>query len=201
MMAKDIIDIILLVDTREQDLGYINSIEFDKRRKSDGVKIVGYEIVTIKPRGVKVSTGDISYKYKVNEGDWINSNLSIEIKKGMDLMSSIYTKASYDRLIREIQRAKDAQLDFYFISDTDITSMVSYIKKLEPDFSRFGKSALKKSKLKANSNVLFVEKYLQLNNDLKEFGYNGIMCSGKDIWILIKRLIKNNLKKELKGGI
>ena len=105
-------DVIIQVDTREQSTDYIKQIKIHKRRPKDGIKIIGTEIVTVKPKGVAKSTGDISYKYKFeDEEEWIQSNLNIEIKKKTDAFSSIYTKANYDRLIKEFERGIEAKLD------------------------------------------------------------------------------------------
>lgn len=187
------IDIKIIYDTREKNTEYIDKFEVDKRRRKDGTKIIEVERNTVKPLGATKSTGDLTYEYRIDDGEWIKSSLSIELKRDLDMFTSIYTKTNYDRLIREITRAKEYDLDFYFISDTPIDLLVEKVKKME--------SNPRIKKIKYNSNIIFLNKYLKLNEDIVDIGYKqGILCSGKDVWSLIRRLIKNNLKNELKAG-
>lgn len=184
------IDIKIIYDTREKDLKFLDTIEIDKRRRKDGTKIIEIEQKTVKPRGVAKSTGDITYEYRIEDGKWIKSNLAIEIKKSLDIFQSTYLKASYDRLIREVTRAKEGGLDFYFICDSDITLIVNKIKKLEN---------IKSNRVPYNAHITFINKFLKLNKDMAKLGFvEGVLVSS-DLGLLIRRLVKNNITKELKN--
>ena len=176
------IDIIIQYDTRERSLEFLKTIKIDKRRNKDGVKIIGLERVTVKPLGCTKSTSDISYKWKFeDEDEWTQSNLGCEIKKGSDLFSSVYTKATRERLFREIERAKIAKLDFYFLITDNMTELNKKINAIR----RFNENACKIS----------FDNFLKLNEYLRECGFRECLCTGNDLGWVIRRLIKNNIKK------
>lgn len=170
------LDIIIQIDTREQNTKYVNDIKIDKRRNKDGSKIIDIEYCTVKPN-TRLSTGDISFKYRKSElEEWTQSSFCIELKKGMDMFSSIYTASNYKRLCAEIDRAKEDNVDFYFVS-TD-------------DFEKINKSILKLRKFNENACKIYFDKYLKLNEYLNSQGYLGILTSGNDLGFIIRRLIK-----------
>ena len=178
-------DIKVIFDTRERDLSYIG--EVDSRRRKDGTKIIEIERKTCTPLGCKKSTADITFEYRVDSGEWIKTPFAIEIKKGQDLVSSISSKPKYDRLIREMQRVKEANLDFYFVCDTDIGELVKELKKLENN---------PRNKIRRGTYITFVDKYFKFNNELVAFGcIEGILICG-DLWFLIRRLIKKHIKEK-----
>jgi len=178
-------DIKVIVDTREKDLSYIG--EVDKRRRQDGTKIIEVEVKTCTPLNCKKSTSDITFEYKIDGGDWNKTSLAIEVKKGMDLVQSLSTVSKRDRLIREVQRAIDADLDFYFIGDTDVGKLVADLKKLEGN---------PRNKIRRGSYINFLDQYLKFNNTLVEMGFPEgiIICS--DLWFIIRRLIKKHIKEK-----
>lgn len=184
-MARKIkhnIDIIIQYDTRERDLDYLKTIKIDSRRNKDGIKVTGIEKTTVKPLGCSKSTSDISYKWRYEgEEEWHQSNLGIEIKKGMDLMQSIYTKANRDRLFREIDRCKEAKLDFYFLVTDSIQDL--------------NKKIMKVRKFNENTCKIVFDNLFKLSDYLTECGYNECICTGVELGWVIRRLVKNNVKK------
>lgn len=173
------LDIVIQIDTREKNTSFINNIIIDKRRNKDGVKIVDVEYTTVKPN-TRVSTGDVSFKYRIDDGvDWIQSSFCIELKKGMDMFSSIYTKANFDRLKLEIDRAYNGNVDFYFVSTKNIEELNRMIVKLR----RFNENTCK----------IFFDKYIELNKYLSSKGYCGIITSGEIIPYVIRRLVKKHI--------
>ena len=175
------IDIIIQYDSRERDLEYLKTIKVDLRRNKDGVKLLSMERVCVKPLGTTVSTSDISYKWKFeDEEEYYQSNFACEIKKGTDLMSSVYMKANRDRLFKEILRAKEAKLDFYFLITDNMTELNRKINKIR--------------KFNDNSCKIIFDNFMKLNQYLSESGFRECICTGNDIGWVIRRLIKNNIK-------
>jgi len=181
------LNIIIQIDTREKNTKYINDILIDKRRNKDGVKIIDVEYDTVKPN-TSVSTGDVSFKYNIEGTDeWIQSSFCIELKKGMDMFSSIYTKANFDRLKKEIDRAYEDKVDFYFVSTNNIEELNKLIMKVR----RFNESSCK----------IFFDKYIELNKYLASKGYCGVITSGEIIPYVIRRLIKKHIHSNKKNMI
>ena len=187
--VKKELEILLLVDNREQDRSYISGI-LDSRINKDGIKISEVEYCTVKPLDIntglpcKTSTGDISimFREKGSNSEWIPTNLSLEIKKKLDLFSSLYTKDNRVRLELEIDRAKDYGLDFYFICDNSLADTISQIKKVP--------------KLKmTNCEVTHFDQLINLNRKLNECGFDGLIVSGKELSWTIRRLIKLFIKE------
>lgn len=191
-MAKHNIDYIILYDTREQDLGYVDGLKrlVDKRRKKDGSKFLGVECECVKPLGCTKSTGDISYKYRIDEGEWMYAPFCIEIKKGMDLFSSIHTKASMERLLREFDRAVESNIDMKFVYSDDISKMVEKIVKLQGN-------GFRKGKLRPNSDVTFMGRFAKLLEELESRSIKHYCC-GSNIAYTVRRLVKDDLKKTAK---
>ena len=153
-VKKQNIEVVLIIDSREKDLNFLKKLKFNKEFRSDKVKIMGHEIATVKPLNCKVSTGDITFKYRLEKGgEWFKSNLSIELKKKGDLYSTLMPKKNEERFYRELQRAKDANLDFCIITDVSFKEIDANIKKL--------KSMNRISKRVDHLNI-FIEKYINL---------------------------------------
>lgn len=189
------VDIKICYDTREQSLEYLDFLTLDEKRKKDNTQIVQIERKCVKPLNCNASTGDITYEYRTGNQDWQRTNFAVEIKKGLDSFSTIFTTENYTRLMKELDRAVDAGLDFYYIVDSDLTEMVNNIKKLE---SKYVNGKFKKKQLPVNAHVIFLEKFLKLNEELSSREFSEVICAGKDMFLIIRRLIKRNLKKSLK---
>ena len=176
------IDVIVQYDSKEQDLNYLKTIKIDSRRNKDGVKIIGLERTNVKPLGTTVGTSDISFKwcFEDNQEEWFQSNLAAEIKKGTDAMSSIYTKASYDRLIREFERGIKVNLDMYYLVTDNMTELNRKINAIR--------------KFNDNTCKIFFSNYLKLTTYLQE-NKIPMICTGSDIGWVIRRVIKENIKK------
>lgn len=178
-------DIKVVIDTREVDLSFIG--ELDKKRRKDGTKIIETEIKTCIPKGAKKSTADITFEYRIDGGEWQKTSLALELKKGQDMVQSLSTKANRERLLREVDRAVEAELDFYFICDTDISTLVEQLKKLEDN---------PRNRIRRGSYVSFVDQYLKFNNEMVDKGYKEGILTCSDLWFLIRRLIKNHIKEK-----
>ena len=183
--VKNQIEVMLVVDNREQDLNYLKTFKIDERVNADGIKIIGYEMETCKPNLCKISTGDITFKWRIKDSNsgWIYSKFCTEIKKSTDMFSSLYTKANRDRLYAEVDRVKEYGLDFYFLSTDDLTTLNTKINKI-PKF--------RKSKI-SNPTHTFFGHLIKFNDYLKSNGYNQIFCCGTDISYTLRRLIKKHI--------
>ena len=187
--VKHDIEIKIVFDSREKDIDYTKLL-LDKRIGSDGVKFVEIERATVKPLDVntnspcKTSTGDITFMYREKDSneEWKLTNFCCEIKKSNDMFQSLYLKSSRDRLMNEIQRSYDYGLELYFVATEDLTILSKSIHKI-PKF-----------KLTAVENTHF-EQFMQLQDKLKECGYNGVIVSGTDLAWVVRRCIKHYIKK------
>ena len=177
------VEVLCVIDSRENDLSYIQPL-LDSEPTKDGISFVGHRIEAVKPKGSKYSTGDLTILYrKKGTEEWLESNLSIELKKGLDSFSSIYTAENRDRLYTEIDRASAYGLDFYFlITDhfTDISKKVNNLPLLK------GKHA---------ESVYFKE-LVKLNKKLTQEGFDGIITTGNDLAFCIKRIIKKHIAEK-----
>lgn len=182
-MPKNNIEVKVIIDTRERDISYLKDL-LDVRIKKDGIKLKESEVKTCKPDGCKLSTGDITIEYRIKDSDeeWIKTKLCIELKKGGDNFSSIYLKANRDRLFREIGRAKEYGLDFYYVILDDMTETSKKIKKI-PKFRN------------KNVNVTYFNNYLKLEDELRNNGFRSPIISGNDLAWTIKRIIKQHIKE------
>lgn len=187
--TKHDIEVKIIYDKKEKDIDYTKLL-LDKRIGSDGVKFIEVERETVKPLDVntnlpcKISTGDITFYYreKDTQEEWRLTNFCCEIKKNSDMFQSLYMKANRDRLLLEIQRSYDYGLQLYFVSTEDLTTLSKTIHKI-PKF-----------RLTAVENTHF-EQFMQLQDKLKECGYNGVIVSGTDLAWVIRRCIKHYIKK------
>lgn len=187
--VKHDIEIKVVFDSREKDIDYTKLL-LDKRIGSDGVKFVEIERATVKPLDVntnapcKISTGDVTFYYreKDTDMDWKLTNFCCEIKKSNDIFQSLYLKTNRDRLMDEVQRSHDYGLELYFIATEDLTTLSKTIHKI-PKF-----------RLTAVENTHF-EQFLELQDKLKQCGYNGVIVSGSDLAWVIRRCIKHYIKK------
>lgn len=183
-MNKDI-DIRVIVDTREQKIDYIKYIKLDQRRNKDRTKIIEVVQRCCTPSGCSKSTGDITYEYSLDGGvTWTIAAFSIELKKGNDILSSIYTKANFERLKKEIDRASKSNISFWFL----VTDSLYQTRK----------SIVKLRKLSKNADIIYFSKLKELNKYLNKSGFDGIITTGRSAETLgwtIRRLIKDNIKK------
>lgn len=187
--VKHDIEIKIVFDSREKDIDYTKLL-LDKRIGSDGVKFVEIERATVKPLDIntklpcKTSTGDITFMYREKDSneEWKLTNFCCELKKNTDMLQSLYLKSSRDRLFAEILRSYEYGLQLYFIATQDLTTLSKSIHKI-PKF-----------RLKAVENTHF-EQFMELQDKLKECGYNGVIVSGTDLAWVIRRCIKHYIKK------
>lgn len=181
--TKQDIEIKLVYDSRENDTSYLKDI-LDSRISKDGIKFVKIEKQCVKPDGCYISTGDITIEYRIKDSnsEWIKSKLAIELKKSLDMFSSLYMKANRDRLFDELSRAKEYGLDFYFVASDSLSELTKKIHKV-PKFR--------------NSNVenTHFDMMIKLDDKLRECGFNGVITSGSDLAWCIKRIIKHHIKK------
>ena len=177
------INVRLLQDSREKDTYYMKDI-LDQRRGKDGIKFTEVKVEAVKPLGCKTSTGDLGFEFQFDgEEEWYKTKFVAELKKSLDLTSSITNKANFDRLKLELDRAKNAGLDFFFICTEDVETI--------------NKSISKVPRLRNTSmDVVSFEKFVELQNKLTELGFSGVIVSGKGglAWVL-RRLIKIHIKK------
>ena len=177
------INVRLLQDSREKDTYYMRDI-LDQRRGKDGIKFTEVKVEAVKPLVCKVSTGDLGFEFQFDgEEEWYKTKFVAELKKSLDLTSSITSKANFDRLKLELERAKNAELDFFFICTEDVETI--------------NKSISKVPRLRNTSmDVVSFEKFVELQNKLTELGFSGVIVSGKGglAWVL-RRLIKIHIKK------
>ena len=177
------INVCIVQDSREKDTYYIKDM-LDQRRGKDGIKFTDVKVEAVKPLGCKTSTGDLTFEFQFDgEEEWQKTKFVVEIKKSLDLTSSITNKANFDRLCRELERGKEANLDFYFISTSDVETINKELSKV-PRFRN------------TNMDTVGFEKYIDLQNKLTELGFCGVIVSGRQglAWVL-RRLIKIHIKK------
>lgn len=172
------IQIRLWIDPKEKDVNYVHEILKSEPTK-DGIEFFDYIVESVKPLGIKYSTTDLSILYrKKGNKEWIETNLGIEIKKGIDSLSSIYTAENRDRLYFEIDRASAYGMTMYFV----ITDTIEDIRKKA--------SSLPMLKDKHADSVYFKE-LVKLNRKLNSEGFDGVIVSGYDgLAFVLKRIIK-----------
>lgn len=184
-MAKKNIIIKLIVDSREQNLNYLEKFEFNKKFGTDKIKIESYEIKTpfkcLDKNGkeVKTSTGDLGIEYSLDNGEtWNKTNLSIELKKDSDFSTTLYS--SWKRFSNEIERAKEYGLDFYIIYNQSTRQMLECFEKLK---------YMKRLPIYAQPEKVIYDRMIELQD-------NGVkMIYTHQIEEVIKRIIKNYIKK------
>lgn len=177
MQKKNNIQLRVIIDTREQDVAYVKKI-LNSKVDSTGILLNDFKIDTCKPLGKDKSVGDITYQYTLDGEKWYDTNLCIEIKKGMDLFQTLWSNGK--RFKEEIKRTDG--LDFYIIHDWTMYEVVNGIKEL-----------ILKKFIRNNSNAVegFLGSYLKLCKD------HTVICSGSnknDLSKLIRRIIKEHFK-------
>jgi len=181
-MGRQNIDIIIQIDNKEKDLSYVKGIKYDTRRNKDGQKLLSTEMCTVKPN-TKLGTTDVSFKYcfpDLNPDKWIQSSFGIELKKKGDSFSSVYTKANFDRLKREVDRSIESEVDMYYVVTDDITVSRKRIERIK--------------RFTDNTSKIYFDNMLKFNEYLMSNKIPYITC-GTDIGWVIRRLIKYHIKK------
>ena len=174
-----LIDFRVVYDTREQDTEYLVKKELlDKRRGKDKTKIIELKKDTVKPLTATKSTGDITLEYRIAGGEWRKTTLSIEVKKGADLFTTLFSNKK--RFYKELDRAKG--LDFWVLHDQDFVSFKEYADNL---YVRSGGKA-------KVSFPAFGDAYLELLENNQR-----VVCAtgNKGLAIAIRRLCKRHWRK------
>ncbi len=182
-IKKDI-ECVWLIDSREKDTKYVKDL-IDSRIGKDGIKFIGHEVVTFKPKGCKVSTGDCGFKFRErgSNSEWIETTFCCEIKRSTDAFSSLHLADNRRRIQEEINRAKDNGLDFYFI--------------VTDDFENINKAILKIPRFRnTNTHNTNFENFMKLQEMLLDGGFIGSLVSGADLPWLIRRLAKKHIKEK-----
>lgn len=117
MERKQEIFLKLIVDTREQKLEYIKSA-LTNRHDKENIVLNTYEF-----KGLE--TGDISFEYSLDKEKWYTVPFSIELKKGMDLFTTLWSNKA--RFRKELERANTLEA-FYIVHDWTYTDIVKEIK-------------------------------------------------------------------------
>jgi hypothetical protein len=183
-MAKKNIIVKLIVDSREQDLSYLDKFEFNKKFGTDKIKIEGYEIRTpfkcLDKDGneIKTSTGDIGIEYSFDGETWYKTNLSIELKKDSDFSTTLYS--NWKRFSNEIERVKEYGLDFYIVYNQSTRQMKECFDKLKH---------MKRIPFYAKPEKVIYDRMIELQDDGVKMIYTH------EIEEVIKRIIKNYIKK------
>lgn len=175
----------LLIDSREKDLSFVDKFKFDKKYSSEKIKIEGYRICypmkcfDKNMNEVSISTGDISIEYSLDEGvTWKKTNLAIELKKGSDFSSTIYS--NWKRFSEEIKRTKEYELDFYLVYNQSTRQMHEHFDKLK---------SMRKILYSASPQKVIYDRMLELGD------LNITMIYTHEIHEVIKRIIKHHIKK------
>lgn len=175
----------LIIDSREQDLSFLDKFKFDKKYSTEKIKIEGYEIQKpfkcLDSNGeiVKTSTADIGIEYSLDEGiTWKKTNLAIELKKDSDFSSTIYS--SWKRFSEEIKRAKEYELDFYLVYNQSTRQMHEHFDKLK---------SMKRIPYSASPQKVIYDRMLELGD------LNVTMIYTHEIHEVLKRIIKYHIKK------
>ena len=180
MARKCELEVRLWVDPKEQDIRYVNEILKSEKTK-DGIEFIDYVVESVKPLGIKYSTSDLSILYrKKGTEEWLETNLGIELKKGLDSFSSIYTAENRDRLYLEIDRASAYGLDFYFLITDHVTDISKKVNNLP----------LLKGK---HAESVYFKELLKLNKKLTQEGFDAVITTGDDLAFCIKRIIKKHI--------
>lgn len=175
----------IVIDSREQDLSWVNKFKFDKKFSSEKIKILDYIVcnpfkcLDCDGKKIKTSIGDIGYQYSLDGGiTWCDTNLSIELKKGEDFSSTLYS--SYKRFEQELKRAIEYKLDFYIVYNQSTKEMHEHFNKLK---------YMKKINMYSNPHKVIYDRMLEIC-DLKI-----PLIYTHEIHEVIKRIIKYHIKK------
>lgn len=184
-LKKSNILVKLIIDSREQDLSFLDKFKFDKKYSAEKIKIDGYDIhypmkcLDKENNEIKTSTGDISIMFSLDEGlTWNKTNLSIELKKDSDFSSTIYS--NWKRFSDEINRAKEYGLDFYIVYNQSTRQMHEHFDKLK---------SMKKIPYYATPHKVIYDRMLELGD------LNITMIYSHEIHEIIKRIVKHHIKK------
>lgn len=184
-IKKQNILIKLIVDSREQDLKWIDKFKFDKKYSTEKIKIDRYEIQTpfkcIDCNGdnIKTSTGDIGIEYSLDEGlTWNKTTLSIELKRDSDFTSTLYS--NWKRFSSELDRVKDYGLDFYIVYNQSTRQMDEHFDKLK---------SMKRIPYYATPKKVIYDKMLEISD------MNIPLIYTHEIHEVVKRIIKHYVKK------
>lgn len=184
-MTKKNIIVKLIVDSREQDLKYLEKFEFNKKFGTDKIKIESYEIRTpfkcLDKNGneIKTSTGDLGIEYSLDDGEtWNKCNLSIELKKDSDFSTTLYS--NWKRFSNEIERAREYGLDFYIVYNQSTRQMLECFEKLK---------YMKRLPFYAQPEKVIYDRMIELQDDGVKMIYTH------QIEEVVKRIIKNYIKK------
>lgn len=171
----------LIVDTREQKLQYIKPI-LDKRIGKDGISLKEYEIKTCTPLGATKSTGDLTLEISKDNIHFFKTSFCIEIKKGMDMFSTLWTNGK--RFKNELERTKNIE-KFYIVHDYTLNEIVHEIER-----------NYMKGYLKSYAAVEgFSRAYLKLCEEYP------VICSGQSedaLSVIVRRLVKEYIKSNKK---
>lgn len=175
----------IIVDSREQDLSFLDKFKFDKKYSTEKIKIENYEIQTpfkcVDSNGkvLKQSTGDIGIEYSLDDGlTWNKTNLSIELKKDSDFSSTLYS--SWKRFSKELDRVKEHELDFYIVYNQSTSKMHEHFDKLK---------SMKRIPYYATPHKVIYDRMLEIGDK------NITMIYTHEIHEVIKRIIKHHIKK------
>jgi hypothetical protein len=174
---KQNIDIRIILDTREKDVSLMNKIKIDKDYCKDKIKISDIKIDTVKPLGVITSTGDLTIEYKTDDNIWKKTKLSIELKRGSDIFTTLFSNKK--RFKNELERAKLYDLDFVVLHDWTFDDVKNHIKQLQ---------GMRKIGYKSNPFLTYIENYLELSKD------TTFICCGNNFEETIRRIIKKHIK-------
>lgn len=182
---KNKILIKVIIDSREKNIDWIKKFKFDKKFSSEKIKIENYEIKKpfkcsdSKGNTIKTSTGDVGIMYSIDDGKtWCNTNLSIELKKGSDFTTTLYS--NWSRFTKEIKRAIDYNLDFYIVYNQSTRQMHEHFEKLK---------SFKRISFHSQHHKIIYDRMLELADD------NITLFYTHEIHEVVKRIIKHHIKK------
>ena len=194
--TKHDIEIQIVFDSRENNIDYLKYL-LDSRITKDGIKFVECVKECVKPLDkntglpCKISTTDLTFRYreKDSNSEWINVPFGIELKKKLDIFSSLYLKKNRDNLYFELQRCVDYGISLYFISTNSYYDTLKQLKEIK-----------KFNNPKSSTNIIntHFEQLTEFTKKLSDSGYGSIIISGNSTEMLawtIKRCIKHYIAK------
>ena len=185
--TKKEIEVKVLYDPKEKITDYTKEL-IDLRIGKDKIKIVEVERATVKPLDIttglpcKISTSDVTIliREKDSNSEWIPTTLAIELKRGLDAFSSLYSNKQ--RLFDEISRCKEYGHRLYFISENSMSDTIAQIQKV-PRLKNTGAE---------NSHL---DQMIELNRFLTSNGFDSVITCGKSMAWSIRRVIKHFIKE------
>lgn len=182
--SKQEIYIKILVDSREKDLSWLDKFKFDKKISNEKIQIIGYELrepfKALSNQGKKIptSTGDVGISYSFDQDTWYDTTLSIELKKGEDFTTTLYS--NWTRFKKEIERAKEYGLDFYLVYNQSTSKMYEHFDKLK---------TLRRIPYSVQAHKVVYDRMLELMDNNIPLFYTH------EIHEVVKRIIKHYVKK------